>query len=174
MPVNSPWTEERTAKLKQLHAAGLSCAMIAADIGGVTRNAVISKIHRLGLAGDSKVYTRQWRKLPRAVKRRTLKQRRADDRLKMRARRTPETKPLPPRPQPVDLVKPESKRLTLAELHAGMCKYIEDDFPPWTYCGHMAVEGSSWCSYHRSIVFSAPVTRKQATTYFDNLTGAWR
>lgn len=44
------WTEERVEKLKELWAQGLSASQIAKELGGVTRNAVIGKVHRLGLA----------------------------------------------------------------------------------------------------------------------------
>ncbi|MBL8531949.1 MAG: GcrA cell cycle regulator, partial [Hyphomonadaceae bacterium] len=45
------WTEERVALLRKLWAEGLSASQIAKQLGGVTRNAVIGKVHRLGLAG---------------------------------------------------------------------------------------------------------------------------
>ena len=43
------WTDDRVEKLKNLWAEGLSASQIAKDLGGVTRNAVIGKVHRLGL-----------------------------------------------------------------------------------------------------------------------------
>lgn len=45
------WTEERVAKLTELWNAGLSAAEISRRFGDVTRNAVIGKVHRLGLSG---------------------------------------------------------------------------------------------------------------------------
>ena len=48
------WTDERVESLKKLWADGLSASQIAAELGGVTRNAVIGKVHRLGLAGRAK------------------------------------------------------------------------------------------------------------------------
>lgn len=45
------WTEERIALLRKLWSEGLSATQIAKQLGGVTRNAVIGKVHRLGLAG---------------------------------------------------------------------------------------------------------------------------
>jgi len=45
------WTEERVYSLKKLWTEGLSASQIAKQLGGVTRNAVIGKVHRLGLAG---------------------------------------------------------------------------------------------------------------------------
>src|SRR4030081_1642272 len=45
------WTDERVEQLKALWTEGLSASQIARVLGGVTRNAVIGKVHRLGLAG---------------------------------------------------------------------------------------------------------------------------
>ena len=49
------WTEERVELLRKLWGDGLSAAQVAAELGpGITRNAVIGKIHRLGLAERAK------------------------------------------------------------------------------------------------------------------------
>src|ERR1700730_8268756 len=48
------WTEERVESLKKLWGEGLSASQIAAELGGITRNAVIGKVHRLGLSGRAK------------------------------------------------------------------------------------------------------------------------
>lgn len=45
------WTDERVETLKKLWGEGLSCSQIAGRLGGITRNAVIGKVSRLGLAG---------------------------------------------------------------------------------------------------------------------------
>lgn len=45
------WTDERVELLKKLWGDGLSASQIAARLGEVTRNAVIGKVHRLGLSG---------------------------------------------------------------------------------------------------------------------------
>jgi len=45
------WNDERVELLKRLWAEGLSASQIASRLGGVTRNAVIGKVHRLGLSG---------------------------------------------------------------------------------------------------------------------------
>ena len=45
------WTDERVEILKKLWLEGLSASQIAKQLGGVTRNAVIGKVHRLGLSG---------------------------------------------------------------------------------------------------------------------------
>ncbi|MCC5978743.1 MAG: GcrA cell cycle regulator [Salinarimonas sp.] len=48
------WNDERVEQLKKLWAEGKSASQIAAEIGGISRNAVIGKVHRLGLAGRPK------------------------------------------------------------------------------------------------------------------------
>lgn len=49
------WSDERVEQLKKLWQAGLSSSQIAAELGaGITRNAVIGKVHRLGLSGRRK------------------------------------------------------------------------------------------------------------------------
>ncbi|MEO8927828.1 MAG: GcrA family cell cycle regulator, partial [Caulobacteraceae bacterium] len=45
------WTDERVEILKKLWLDGHSASQIAKQLGGVTRNAVIGKVHRLGLSG---------------------------------------------------------------------------------------------------------------------------
>ena len=44
------WTEDRVETLKRMWAEGQSASQIAKELGGVTRNAVIGKVHRLGLS----------------------------------------------------------------------------------------------------------------------------
>jgi GcrA cell cycle regulator len=51
---SATWNDERVEQLKKLWAEGKSASQIAAEIGGISRNAVIGKVHRLGLAGRPK------------------------------------------------------------------------------------------------------------------------
>ncbi len=44
------WTDERVEILKTMWSEGKSASQIAKELGGVTRNAVIGKVHRLGLS----------------------------------------------------------------------------------------------------------------------------
>jgi|GEM_PF-39389 GcrA cell cycle regulator len=48
--VGMSWTDERVETLKKMWAEGQSASQIAKELGGVTRNAVIGKVHRLGLS----------------------------------------------------------------------------------------------------------------------------
>ena len=47
--MSSEWTDERVQKLRDMWTDGMSASQIANELGGVTRNAVIGKAHRLGL-----------------------------------------------------------------------------------------------------------------------------
>lgn len=49
------WTDERIEKLEKLWNEGLTASQIAQELGDVTRNAVIGKVHRLGLKSRTKV-----------------------------------------------------------------------------------------------------------------------
>ncbi len=44
------WTDERIETLRKMWDSGLTATQIAEELGGVSRNAVIGKAHRLGLA----------------------------------------------------------------------------------------------------------------------------
>ena len=49
------WTDERVELLRKLWLEGLSASQIASELSnGITRNAVIGKVHRLGLSGRAK------------------------------------------------------------------------------------------------------------------------
>jgi GcrA cell cycle regulator len=51
MAIPSTWTDDRIETLTRLWRDGQSASQIARALGGVTRNAVIGKVHRLGLSG---------------------------------------------------------------------------------------------------------------------------
>lgn len=135
------WTEEKEQELVRLRKVGYSAALIAEALG-TNRNSVLGKVFRLRLPLI---------RTPRKTVRRQA-----------RPKATYTRRPLPPRQRleqpktsPPPLEAPPSKRLTLHELHAGMCKFIADEGPPWTYCGHDAELESPWCTYHRSIVYTS-------------------
>ena len=51
------WTEEKITKLKELWGKGNTASQIAEIIGGISRNAVIGKAHRLNLSAKIKTRT---------------------------------------------------------------------------------------------------------------------
>src|ERR1700749_2552952 len=62
------WTDDRVEQLKNLWTEGLSASQIARALGGVTRNAVIGKVHRLCLAGRASPSRSERPRLPMAPK----------------------------------------------------------------------------------------------------------
>ena len=50
------WTEEKVSKLKELWGKGNTASQIAEIIGGISRNAVIGKAHRLNLSTKIKIF----------------------------------------------------------------------------------------------------------------------
>jgi GcrA cell cycle regulator len=73
---STPWTEERIERLEKLWAQELSTSQIATRLGGVTRNGVIGKVHRLGLSRY---------KMPAAQRREQQKKAKAVEAEKVRA-----------------------------------------------------------------------------------------
>jgi len=140
------WTPDMIEDLKRLWQEGLSCSQIARAIGcGLTRNGVIGKIHRMGMAQRSVdvISRQQWmRSQPRS--------------------------PSPPRLPKVAVVRaahinqPEPKGAPGVSLGRGLCQYIHGDVgAEWRMCG--AETGGvteSWCNACRQVVFDKARTAK--------------
>ena len=65
------WTDERVELLKKMWGEGQSASQIAKELGGVTRNAVIGKVHRLGLSNRATTTTKSDAKAKAAPKQET-------------------------------------------------------------------------------------------------------
>src|SRR5581483_25491 len=146
------WNDERVELLKKLWADGLSASQIAGRPGGVTRNAVIGKVNRLGLSGR-KVFRRA--KSQKREPRRSAKRSIAPDF---------ETKPLPAPPIIEEIPEPDaSKRTDFLGLQDGMCRYMIGDTK--LYCGHATIPRDQLCPYHRrlSIQIARPAKKQEQT-----------
>ena len=147
------WTDERVELLKKLWAEGLSAAQIANKMGGVTRNAVIGKVHRLGLSG---------RATPAKPQRgcRTTSERKDETAKAPRA----EVKPVIPEPEfTAPLVLDTGDKTTVATIKNNMCKWpvgdpAKDDFH---FCGQPTLSGKSYCAYHAHLAFQPPQRRPE-------------
>lgn len=133
------WTSERVEQLTALCAEGLSASQIMRALGvGVTRNAVIGKIHRLGLTLARRVGSP--RKFNAAVP---------------RLARAVEFPPTPTEEEPA--IGP------LCDVAAaGACKFIAGDVGAvdWRMCGHPAKTGSVYCAHHHARCYSPANTEK--------------
>lgn len=137
------WTEERVDLLQQLWQRGVSASKIAADLGDVTRNAVMGKVHRLGLGGRS---TTSRTKPPRP-QRSSPKLRKSQ---RAQALRVPPPSTLEaPTPLPAPHAD-DVARVSLDKLEADHCRWpcashVNNETPQ--YCGEQRVRGS-YCAGH--------------------------
>jgi GcrA cell cycle regulator len=153
-PGNGPgWTDTRTERLKKLWADGHPASGIAALLGEVTRNAVIGKVHRLGLAAR-KTTSRQ------PVPCRTSPRRNGSGRAGLRqapARFVRSASPLPPAPPPPVA----ALMLPLRQLRADQCRWPigdpkEDGFG---FCGCQKAPSVPYCAHHAAIAYN-PAARR--------------
>jgi len=125
------WTDERVEQLKGLWNEGLSASQIARTLGGVSRNAVIGKVHRLGLAG---------RAVPARAERPRTQRRTA----------------IHTAPAPVEVI--EEDPITLEDGHFATVLTITDRMCHWPigdpsenefhFCGRNPRAGSPYCEAH--------------------------
>ncbi|GLK68494.1 GcrA family cell cycle regulator [Hansschlegelia plantiphila] len=170
------WTDERVELLKKRWADGLSASQIAAELGGVTRNAVIGKVHRLGLSGRAKA-------APTGVARlRAKPAASAPRRQATSAPREPSyavhgnvalapavsaPRPTPaPRIVPIGLVETSQlvcERVTIMELRENMCRWPLGD-PSQTdfrFCGGRCSPGDAYCGHHAAIAYQPAHDRRR-------------
>ena len=165
---NTTWTEERLELLKKLWGEGMNASQIAAEIGGgMTRNAVLGKSHRLGLVRKAapKVSAPPSAKpsLPSATPS-TAKPPKPDDPPPVinKASQQPSEQPRA-NPLPVDAALPKGKGVTIAELREGMCRWPMGDrtTPEFRYCGGHAITALPYCSHHAQIAYQPMTDRKR-------------
>ena len=163
------WNDERVELLKKLWADGLSASQIAAELGGITRNAVIGKVHRLGLSGRVKAPSMSQPR-PRAPK-----PMHAQSRPAMKSHNGPMTRganalayaprveTLPARRPVEEVVIPMSERVTIMELRESMCRWPLGDptTPEFRFCGARSITGLPYCTHHAEIAYQPATERKR-------------
>jgi GcrA cell cycle regulator len=163
-----PWTDERVELLKKLWSEGLSASQIAGQMGGVTRNAVIGKVHRLGLSGRAKTSAAPAQPRPRKPAARApshpLTHRPTIHGNTARAFE-PEQEPAL-EPQALideDVVIPMSERVTIMELRESMCRWPMGDptTPEFRFCGGKAVAGLPYCTHHCRMAYQPAAERRR-------------
>ncbi len=156
------WTDERVEMLKKLWGDGLSASQIAAELGGITRNAVIDKVHRLGLSGRAKSPSSA---APRPRKARTHSHMLRVSRPAMRgntALAQAYDYELEPEPELIENIIPLGQRRTLLELTEETCRWPIGD--PGTaeffFCGGQSVPSGPYCSYHSRVAYQPANIRR--------------
>ncbi len=151
------WSSERIEQLRSLWHDGLSASQIATHLGGITRNAVIGKAHRLGLTGR-----------PSPIKNRSASV----------ARPRPPRRPrveqaAPPRmvaaPPPPRRVEPPQRYVELEDMPGAtiltltdrICKWPIGDprHPDFHFCGRASAEGLPYCADHARRAYQPPARR---------------
>ncbi len=157
------WTDDRVDLLKKLWAEGLSASQIAGRLGSVTRNAVIGKVHRLGLSGRATTSRmKSHRPRQRMASKRLAKSRYATiGNPALRALYNAETNVyLPPTEE---LVIPVAERKSIQTLTEVTCRWPIGD-PQHTefhFCGKNKVPGLPYCEFHARRAFQPPQTRRR-------------
>ncbi|MFL2898168.1 MAG: GcrA family cell cycle regulator [Candidatus Pelagibacter sp.] len=151
------WTEEKISKLKELWGKGKTASQIAEIIGGITRNAVIGKAHRLNLSAK--------------IRNKSSTQKNSNN---LSATAPSETSPIGRKSRRSKFKSlllskdyEPAKNLTLEELTDETCKYMDHDKNPnendARFCGRKSVEKFSYCPLHLMIVFQPKGKKDDAT-----------
>ena len=170
--VGLTWTEERIELLTKLWTEGRSASQIAAELGeGLTRNAVLGKAHRLGLAqnkakGASTLRPRKPTRSPDPAPTVEPPPQLNSDRALVMTNLQPVVQPAEqPAEEPfqTDMVAPRSEGVTIMELREGMCRFPLGDptTPEFRFCGTQAIMGLPYCPYHAQIAYQPAAERKR-------------
>ena len=177
------WTEERVELLRKLWSDGLSASQVAAELGpGITRNAVIGKIHRLGLAERAKTAA-----APRPRGAKAAAPRPATVGAAPRAgghahgnghgsvhgavlgnvalALAPQTMAVARVNPEEEVVIPMTERVTLMELRESMCRWPMGDptTPEFRFCGaRTPIGGGPYCDHHSRIAYQPAQDRRRA------------
>ena len=183
------WTDERVEKLKAMWGEGQSASQIAKELGGVTRNAVIGKVHRLGLSNRSGPEEASSAE-PAKTKAKPKPAAKAAPEPKQEEAPAAEAAPVPvpvqrrvapvirdatqPRapgaPTPEEeaaratLVEIEkiAKKISLLELTERTCKWPIGDptEEDFAFCGLSCVPGKPYCEHHVAVAFQPMSSRR--------------
>ena len=145
------WNDERIEALTRMWREGLSASQVARQLGGVSRSAVIGKVHRLGIAG------RDTPTRPNAMGGRPSTRIRASAGgvARVAAPRAATT----PRPSP-RIVFEVAATATIQSLSAHACRWPigEPDKDDFGFCGRLITSAGSYCLGHASMAVRRRVT----------------
>jgi GcrA cell cycle regulator len=166
------WTDERVELLRKLWLEGLSASQIAAHLGGVSRNAVIGKVHRLKLSNRGRAAAAPQRqkkaspaagtKVVRAAPVRAVTASIGATALQVAFEAEPVARPVPRVIE--NIAVPVSRHLKLVELSDRTCKWPNGDplTEDFSFCGNEPGENGPYCAYHARIAFQPPSERRRS------------
>ncbi len=184
------WTDDRVETLKRMWGEGQSASQIAKELGGVTRNAVIGKVHRLGLSNRNSGTTTakaepkakpaapkpeaKPRPAPKTEAARPVTEPASESKPSVPARKQiiPAGQPLPPQPSAneispealakVNEVEKKSKKISLMELTERTCKWPVGDpaTEDFWFCGLPVQAGKPYCEAHVGVAFQPMSARR--------------
>ncbi|WP_029005512.1 GcrA family cell cycle regulator [Azorhizobium doebereinerae] len=166
------WNDERVELLKKLWSDGLSASQIAGELGGITRNAVIGKVHRLGLSGRAKAPAVAAR--PRKAARPDTPAQRpqapvrpathGNTALAPAFEELVDSAPAPaPAPQPSNNVLPIGQRCTIMNLTESTCRWPlgEPGTDAFYFCGGRSLTGMPYCAQHARMAYQPVQDRRR-------------
>ncbi|MBV0912652.1 GcrA family cell cycle regulator [Anianabacter salinae] len=183
------WTDERVELLKKMWGEGQSASQIAKELGGVTRNAVIGKVHRLGLSNRTQgtavppaAPAKEKAEAPKpAAKEKVLEdaapaeaapEPRPDPAPIARKQIVPAGQPLPPQPSANEIspealasvreIEKKAKKISLMELTERTCKWPIGDpaTDDFYFCGLPVKQGKPYCEAHVGVAFQPMSSRR--------------
>lgn len=160
------WTQEREDLCVKMWVEGDSATEIANALGGVTRNGVIGKIHRLGLGRPAKTQRSSTKRLERSARgvRRPPSRPCADRLAEGPGEDSHPTPPPPPAPEVL---------VSLDALKSDMCRFPYGDSAKdgFGFCGRPTPEGKSYCPEHHRLCLipAARVRRRRRNSFVLNL-----
>ncbi len=148
------WTAERTKLLETRWSEGVSATLIANELGGVSRSAVIGKAHRCGFkqpATRAAFYAARPKRTPGWKPAQWRQPMSLDERRRRRREREELKRITKPHPLPEIRVHPGFLNLTFDQLQQGDCRYPIGD-SPFLFCGRPTIERTSWCLHCLDVV----------------------
>ena len=129
------WTHERIEQLKKLWEAGYTASNIATELGGITRNVVIGKAHRLGLSGRMKSKSKV--SSVSIVRKRKMPVNKNSKIIEL----TTSVEPMNP--------------TSFADIKDGLCRWPlgEPEDSDFKFCGRKCAEGMIYCTEHHSLAY---------------------
>ena len=130
------WNHERIEELKKLWEAGYTASNIASELGGITRNAVIGKAHRLGLSGRMK--SKSTGSSVSIVRKRKIPTNRNSKIIELT---TSVSEPMNP--------------MTFAQIKDGLCRWPlgEPEDLDFKFCGRSSNKDKVYCSEHHELAY---------------------